>query len=34
MSYQIEQIALEMAANRVGDTPATIDWLLTDSQFS
>ena len=32
MSYQIEQIALEMAANRVGDTPATIDWLLTDSR--
>ena len=32
MSYQIEQIALETAAYRVGDTPATIDWLLTDSR--
>ncbi|MCR4764900.1 MAG: bifunctional UDP-N-acetylmuramoyl-tripeptide:D-alanyl-D-alanine ligase/alanine racemase [Bacteroidaceae bacterium] len=32
MSYQIEQIALEMGAQRVGDTPATIDWLLTDSR--
>ncbi|MBO7418320.1 MAG: bifunctional UDP-N-acetylmuramoyl-tripeptide:D-alanyl-D-alanine ligase/alanine racemase [Bacteroidaceae bacterium] len=32
MSYQIEQIALDMAAYRVGDTPATIDWLLTDSR--
>lgn len=32
MSYQIEQIALDMAAFRVGDTPATIDWLLTDSR--
>ena len=32
MSYQIEQIALEMGAYRVGDVPATIDWLLTDSR--
>ena len=32
MSYQIEQIALEMGAYRVGDIPATIDWLLTDSR--
>ena len=32
MSYQIEQIALEMGAQRVGDTPAAIDWLLTDSR--
>ena len=32
MSYQIEQIALEIAAKRVGDTSAAIDWLLTDSR--
>ena len=32
MSYQIEQIALETGAQRVGDTSATIDWLLTDSR--
>jgi alanine racemase len=32
MSYQIEQIAIEMGAYRVGDVPATIDWLLTDSR--
>ena len=32
MSYQIEQIALEVGAFRVGDIPATIDWLLTDSR--
>ena len=32
MSYQIEQIALETGAKRIGDTSATIDWLLTDSR--
>ncbi|MCR5574449.1 MAG: bifunctional UDP-N-acetylmuramoyl-tripeptide:D-alanyl-D-alanine ligase/alanine racemase [Bacteroidaceae bacterium] len=32
MSYPIEQIAIDMVAYRVGDTPATIDWLLTDSR--
>ena len=32
MSYQIEQIAIEIGAFRVGDIPATIDWLLTDSR--
>ena len=32
MSYTIETIAERIGARRVGDTPATIDWLLTDSR--
>lgn len=32
MSYTIESIAQKIAARRVGDRPATIDWLLTDSR--
>ena len=32
MSYSVEQIAEVIKARRVGDAPATIDWLLTDSR--
>lgn len=32
MSYSIEQISEIIGAQRVGDAPATIDWLLTDSR--
>ena len=32
MSYSIEQIAEIIGARRVGNTPATIGWLLTDSR--
>ena len=32
MSYSIEQIAELIGARRVGNAPATIDWLLTDSR--
>ena len=32
MSYSIEQIAEMTGARRVGNAPATIDWLLTDSR--
>ena len=32
MSYTIENIADIIGAKRVGDAPATIDWLLTDSR--
>lgn len=32
MSYTIESISERIGAQRVGDTPATIDWLLTDSR--
>lgn len=32
MSYPIESIAQKIAAHKVGDRPATIDWLLTDSR--
>lgn len=32
MSYTIESITEIIGARRVGDTPATIDWLLTDSR--
>lgn len=32
MSYPIENIAEIISARRVGDTPAIIDWLLTDSR--
>lgn len=32
MSYSIEQITEIIGARRVGDVPATIDWLLTDSR--
>ena len=32
MSYTIETIAERIGARRVGDTPVTIDWLLTDSR--
>lgn len=32
MSYSIEQIAQIVAARRVGNVEATIDWLLTDSR--
>ena len=32
MPYTIETIAERISARRVGDTPATIDWLLTDSR--
>ncbi|MDO4163258.1 MAG: bifunctional UDP-N-acetylmuramoyl-tripeptide:D-alanyl-D-alanine ligase/alanine racemase [Bacteroides sp.] len=32
MSYSIEQIVEMIGARRIGDVPATIDWLLTDSR--
>lgn len=32
MSYSIESITELIGAQRVGDAPATIDWLLTDSR--
>ena len=32
MSYTIEDIARIIGARRIGDMPATIDWLLTDSR--
>ena len=32
MPYSIETITETIGARRVGDTPATIDWLLTDSR--
>jgi UDP-N-acetylmuramyl pentapeptide synthase len=32
MSYTIESISERIGAQRVGDTLATIDWLLTDSR--
>ena len=32
MSYSIEQIAEIIGARRVGNVPAAIDWLLTDSR--
>ncbi|MBP6064868.1 bifunctional UDP-N-acetylmuramoyl-tripeptide:D-alanyl-D-alanine ligase/alanine racemase [Bacteroides sp.] len=32
MSYTIESIAKMIAAHQVGNHPATIDWLLTDSR--
>lgn len=32
MSYTIESITEIIGARRVGNTPATIDWLLTDSR--
>lgn len=32
MSYSIESITDIISARRVGDAPATIDWLLTDSR--
>lgn len=32
MSYTIEEIAEIIGARRMGDSPATIDWLLTDSR--
>ena len=32
MSYSIEQIAEIIGAKRVGNVPAAIDWLLTDSR--
>lgn len=32
MSYAIESIAKLIGARRIGDTEATIDWLLTDSR--
>ncbi len=32
MSYTIESIAQIIGARRVGDAPASIDWLLTDSR--
>ncbi len=32
MSYTIEEIAVQLKANKVGCTPATISWLLTDSR--
>ena len=32
MSYPIEQIAEMIGARRIGEAPATIDWLLTDSR--
>ena len=32
MSYSIESITESIGARRVGDTSATIDWLLTDSR--
>ncbi len=32
MSYSIEIITQKLAARRIGNRPATIDWLLTDSR--
>ncbi len=32
MSYSIENIAEKLVARRIGDRPAVIDWLLTDSR--
>lgn len=32
MSYSIESIAQKIGARKVGDHPATIDWILTDSR--
>ena len=32
MSYSIESITESIGARRVGNVPATIDWLLTDSR--
>lgn len=32
MPYTIEDIARIIGARRIGDTPAAIDWLLTDSR--
>ena len=32
MSYSIERIAEIIGARRIGTTPASIDWLLTDSR--
>ncbi len=32
MSYPIEIITTKLAARRIGDRPAAIDWLLTDSR--
>ena len=32
MSYSIESITESIGARRVGNAPATIDWLLTDSR--
>lgn len=32
MSYSIESITESIGARRVGNRPATIDWLLTDSR--
>ncbi len=32
MSYSIESITEIIGARRVGNAPATIDWLLTDSR--
>ena len=32
MSYTIEEITKILRANRIGDCPATISWLLTDSR--
>ena len=32
MSYTIEQIIDIIGAERIGNAPATIDWLLTDSR--
>ena len=32
MSYSIEQITELLGAKRIGEAPATIDWLLTDSR--
>ena len=31
MSYSIESITESIGARRMGNAPATIDWLLTDS---
>ena len=32
MSYTIESISQKIAARRIGDRPANIDWILTDSR--
>ena len=32
MSYSIEQIAEMIGARQMGEAPATINWLLTDSR--
>ena len=32
MSYSIESITESIGARRMGNAPATIDWLLTDSR--